>query len=1004
MNLSWVMYRRLVDDMVRALRAAQRQRVRTYHASTVDVPALRGQQSRGSVLWTPRQAELLPRPGAPLTSTRLEARAYALGDGRRVAFGAGIVPGGFGLPDEIGGWGWPPPEWLQVVMPEPPVFDERVGVFTAGLAHRRQGAWSWSQFPQSALVPQPDPLPAAGGITMRRILGHHPRWELDWAWLNADRVEPAAYGSALIDGERVVQGLLRPYWNSLATEVGSGLPLPVELREPAGGGDDEPHVDLFHAYRSLADVGEIEEKGELPFGEGFGLIFFPDREIRCTIHITPPHVTIYPGGDYEERETEYWWQVGSEHQGPTGAENTEEEGMDGGIQVNAHAGTIGDFVTVEDVQLPTARVGTDGVAHALGEIEATRYTFTPPGVGLDEADKDWLYEGEWAFERDITVGPADRVICPSGMPLRAISPTCRPLTSYEDAAGTTTMRVEGTEFVKDYEDGDENNNQPDQAFLVQPNPNDSDTWYWVNCVIHVGDYIVMSDPGAPDLIAPHEGDMFNAVEDNHQVGLIVDVQPTAAITDDDWTLTFAHPVRRYNPNYVVQPYTFSMPPRYFGDSGSSRTFTVKTEIELKVRTTMLLRPGTAIYADYGASVETNWIDRGYFPDPQTAWFVLMHTPGYEIDVFHRQTVSGAHMTTSTRTQQFRTAYPIMETEGERSGIDLEDPVYQHVQLLVPCDAAFGMRHNFGMVRIGDRHPYWDEAYALWNMGLGRGMLRFRRPPYSFELPDADYHDPECNVPPLPYVDTENAWPMCQAAINNAGWDRPVEDPHVHTGSSNGPPEPLTYHPIQRRDRYLMFNGHAVAHVLHPPNIEHLDGSDGTQNPHVRAYHEQCAPTIYEGDLGELRNPLALQAHEGGGTWCGIQIPTRWYSADALQAPNGDLLGVVLAWHEDREGQPDEFMLHASRNGNPTTPQSVFHYFPDAIVGGFEQPATSVAGWPGSVYPKVRPGYSFLALGWPLGTARIAPFAVRAATSDDVPGVMLSRQFVGTPIVALAVNV
>ena len=1015
MNWSWAFYRWFLAELLAAIRRMDfGTGEKRYDKGSVVAPAQFGQSSSGLVggIITPRQAELLPRPGQSIITTDQLGRTYALGDGRRLS---NIGPAGAGIgydPTFTAPPGGPIliPTFPTTLYPDLPRWTHK----PPGQAqnhYRADGTGTGIRaraIPLYAFNPTPALMPVAGGITGRRVLGHHPRWADDFWWLNADRVEPGAYGTALINGEPVYQGILRPYWMAL-TVSGAGsasYPLPVAMAEPEGGGPEEPYFYAFHWYRGLNQFLDVaEEKGSLEYGEGFGLLFHPDKVIKNTIHITPPHITIWEGGDPDFATTEYWWQVGPSHQGPPGLEGTEEQGIDGGIQVNTHEGPLSEFISVEDVTLPTARVGASGVPTPLGEIPATRYTFTPPGVGLEESDKDWLYEGSWTFNRDITVGASDHVVSSMLSLQRATNPTAIPLTTYENEAGTLTMRVSGTEFVKDYVSGDEGNNQPSEAFLIQPDPGDSNTWYWVNCVIHVGDHVVAYDPSAPDLITPHYNDSHNAFEDNHQYGHVVDVQPNTTPQANDWVLTFANVVRRYNSNYIVRPSAFSMPPRYFGSAGSSRTFNVTDTIEIKVRVSTLIRPGTAIYADYGASVETNWMDRLYQPDPQTGWLTVMHTPGYEINFYRRQIVSAPGIQTSDLVQDFKTAYPIHETE-DRVGVSLSDPVYQHVELLTPGNAAMSMRQNRGIVRIGTRHPDWDEAYALWNQGLARGLLRIRRPPYSWEWPDYNYWNPSCILPIIPYVDSSNPWPLTSEVINNAGWDRPISDPHVHGGGSGDPPMPLICRPLQRRDHYRLFNGHTVAHVIHPPNIQFLETVNGVQNPYVRAHFEQTAPTIYEGPYGTLKNPFAVLPHESGGTWFDMVIPTRWYTADAIVMSDSSVIGVFLVWHEDRANQEDEFMLHVSGQ----TPQPVFRYFPDEIVDGVTRTPTRVYSpelgwWPyierGTVGAmQVIPGLQFIQPDWPFRTGRLGPFAVHEASRHNVPGHNMASAFEGEPRVAL----
>lgn len=97
MNLSWLMYRQLVDELVRALRASRRRAGPRYRGSVVDVPRQQGQQSRGSTFWTARQADLLPRPGSPLTLAAVAPRTYALGDGRRASAQRLPSDDGFGV-------------------------------------------------------------------------------------------------------------------------------------------------------------------------------------------------------------------------------------------------------------------------------------------------------------------------------------------------------------------------------------------------------------------------------------------------------------------------------------------------------------------------------------------------------------------------------------------------------------------------------------------------------------------------------------------------------------------------------------------------------------------------------------------------------------------------------------------------------------------------------------------------------------------------------------------
>jgi hypothetical protein len=993
MNWNSVFYQWFLRELIEALHALEvsGDEGRTT-SETVVAPRLNGQYTRdenGRVRFTGRESNLIARPGQSVTIWTL-AGDQALGDGTRrrpeTWQPRGFVPPNLGLYPDL-------PRWT----------DRRAGTQQNHYWGTGAGTLRARALPIMLMTPHPQLLPPAGGITRRRALAHRPRWMDDFWWLAEDVAETNAFTPCLINGVPMFQGLNRPNWMALAQHATSQLPLPIEM----AGDPQEPYLHAFPWYRGFADTTAAHEKGTLPYGEGFGIIFFPDKAIKATLQITPPHITIYPGGDFALRSHEYWWQVDGTHQGPTGAESTEQLGMDKGIQVNMHESPLSDFVTVEEVTLPTIRVDPSGTTSPLSSVPATRYTFTPPGVGLNETDKEWLYEGTWSFSRQITVGPSDWVAAPNITYLKATFPNCIPLDTYANETGTTTMRVSGTYTIKAYEAGEESNNGPTEAFLVQPDPLDSDTWYWVNCVIHVGDYVVLDDPNAPILIEPTESEDHNSFAETAQHALVTNVQPeTPAHPEyDEWVLTFANVVRRFNPNYRVKPSLFAMPPRYFGDPGDDRIFTVTDEITVKLRVTTLLRPGTAIYGDYGASVETNWIDREYQPDPQTGWFTLMHTPGYEMDFYRRQTVSATGITTVDKNIDFKVAYPIKETEL-REGIDPEDPVYQHVQLLTPGEMTLAM--NRGLVSIGDRQPQYNEAYALWGQNLGRGLFQIRRPPYSWETPDYNYWDPACDPGTIPYVDTVNDWPMVEAVINDGGWHRPIFDPHIHGAGAGDPPEPFCHRPFFRRDRYLLFNGHVTAHIMHPPNITYLETADGVQNPYVRAFHEAIAPTIYEGGGNTLYNPLSRLPGQGGGTWFGITIPTRWYDADAIVMSDGSTVGVVLAWHEDRAGELDEFMLHVSGE----EPRPLFHYFPDEISGGAARTPTNVysqdmgwwppyaAGTAGAI--QVIPTYAFLQPGWPFRTGRIASFVVREAGRGDRAPHTLASAFEGASRVALVV--
>ncbi len=181
--LEWAFRRWFIDELIRALRAAEQPRRPGFKESPVTVPLLGGQQSRGGLIWTPRQAELMPRPGSALITTDLQGRPYALGDGRRAVPGGGYARGTALAHPGLPGAGPTPPAAPRLyadfpIAPSAPEF-----------APQRAFAGLTGWFADGALPLDADgeaPVPPAFPVNARPDGAYAVKWP-----------QPAAYGAGL---------------------------------------------------------------------------------------------------------------------------------------------------------------------------------------------------------------------------------------------------------------------------------------------------------------------------------------------------------------------------------------------------------------------------------------------------------------------------------------------------------------------------------------------------------------------------------------------------------------------------------------------------------------------------------------------------------------------------------------------------------------------------------------------------------------------------------------